>query len=134
MKKIQMTEANIKTTIGLIIILAFTVLIYTGLRKQNRLVVHGKLAVGMVIGEARTYRGGLELEYKFRVGKETYTKVGSAIDLYVIAGRDFQGKTFPVLYDPEHPNNNHILVSPKDFDSFNMKFPDSLNWVKNYVR
>jgi hypothetical protein len=46
----------------------------------------------------------------------------------------FLGKAFPVVYDPDHPNNNFILISPESFKKFNVSFPDSLQWVKKYVK
>ncbi len=45
----------------------------------------------------------------------------------------FVGITFPVIYDPSHPEINNILVSPENFKAFNIPFPDSLKWTLNYV-
>jgi hypothetical protein len=45
----------------------------------------------------------------------------------------FVGKTFPVIYDPSHPEINNILVSPENLKAFNIPFPDSLKWTLNYV-
>jgi len=45
----------------------------------------------------------------------------------------FVGKQFPVIYVPEKPTINLMLVSPKNFDQYSYKFPDSLNWVRKYL-
>src|SRR5450755_4868221 len=43
-------------------------------------------------------------------------------------------RTFPVIYSPNYPKNNYILIRPEDFNRFNYSFPDSLNWVLKYIR
>ena len=45
---------------------------------------------------------------------------------------DFIGKTFPAMYSP-NTNTCEILITPIDFEKFNIPFPDSLNWVMEYV-
>lgn len=45
---------------------------------------------------------------------------------------DFVGKTFPAMYSP-NTNTLEILIAPVDFEKFNIPFPDSLNWVMQYV-
>lgn len=96
--------------------------------------MHGEITTGVIVGERRTNKGYLELEYEFKIKEETYRNVGNNIDLVLVAGRDFQGKSFPIIYYPQNPEYNHVLISPVDFKKYNMKFPDSLNWVKDYLR
>jgi hypothetical protein len=45
---------------------------------------------------------------------------------------DFIGKTFPAMYLPGK-DMLEILITPRDFEKFNIPFPDSLNWVMPYV-
>jgi hypothetical protein len=45
---------------------------------------------------------------------------------------DFIGKTFPAMYLPDK-DILEILITPRDFEKFNIPFPDSLNWVMPYV-
>lgn len=45
---------------------------------------------------------------------------------------DFIGKTFPAMYLPGK-DILEILITPRDFEKFNIPFPDSLNWVMPYV-
>ncbi len=40
----------------------------------------------------------------------------------------FIGKTFPAMYLPSK-DILEILITPRDFEKFNIPFPDSLNWV-----
>jgi len=44
----------------------------------------------------------------------------------------FIGKTFPAMYLPGK-DILEILITPRDFEKFNIPFPDSLNWVMPYV-
>lgn len=43
-------------------------------------------------------------------------------------------KEFPIIIDSLNVSNSYILVSPSDFNRFNISFPDSLNWIKKYIR
>ncbi len=43
-------------------------------------------------------------------------------------------KEFPIIIDSLNVSNSYILVSPSDFSRFNISFPDSLNWIKKYIR
>lgn len=40
---------------------------------------------------------------------------------------------FPVIYNKENPDENAILITPEDFESFAVPYPDSLNWVKSLI-
>jgi len=44
----------------------------------------------------------------------------------------FIGKTFPAMYSP-NTDILEVLITPSDFEKFNLPFPDSLSWVANYV-
>jgi hypothetical protein len=52
---------------------------------------------------------------------------------YADAKTFFLNKSFPVAYDPSHPQNNQILIRQKDFKTFNYSMPDSLQWITQYV-
>ena len=39
-------------------------------------------------------------------------------------------KFFPVVYSTISPKKGILLVSPADFERWDLEFPDSLNWVK----
>lgn len=45
---------------------------------------------------------------------------------------DFIGKTFPAMFLPTN-ETLEILITPVDFEKFNIPFPDSLKWVMEYV-
>ncbi|MEP6677036.1 MAG: hypothetical protein ABJA78_17875 [Ferruginibacter sp.] len=74
---------------------------------------------------------GLTLQFEFYyngeriVGDDPYPEIN---------GRSiFDYKFFPVMYEPES-GLSEMLILPLDFKRYNMKFPDSLNWVLKYVK
>ncbi len=42
------------------------------------------------------------------------------------------GKKFPVIYNPEEPEESVILITKYDFEHYNLDYPDSLKWVEDY--
>jgi len=41
------------------------------------------------------------------------------------------GKKFPIIYNPEKPENCNILITEHDFKRFGLEYPDSLSWVED---
>lgn len=39
-------------------------------------------------------------------------------------------RSLPVMYEKENPKNSRLLIAPKDFEYFEIQFPDSLKWIK----
>ena len=58
--------------------------------------------------------------------KKGYSSSSSAKKLNV-----FVGEYFPAIYSPDI-DILEVLITPKDFEEYNIKFPDSLNWVIKY--
>src|SRR5690606_5193877 len=73
---------------------------------------------------------GMSLQYEFCyegkkiVGNNSFGKIRGNID--------FEGRYFPVMYDPIF-RSSKLLIEPSDFKKFNLPFPDSLNWVLPYL-
>ena len=44
----------------------------------------------------------------------------------------FIGKTFPAMYSP-NIDILEVLITPTDFEKFNLPFPDSLSWVIEHI-
>lgn len=54
-------------------------------------------------------------------------------DFQALSGSDaFLDKKFLVAYDSINPQNNYILVFPRNFQELGLTFPDSLRWVIQY--
>jgi len=117
-----------------VIVVLFIVLAYISYKTRSDLAANGRLTNGIIIGEDRTTRGYLILIYEFNINGKKIVGTRDLVGLAVIAGHDFLGKTFPVIYDPKDLENNDILITPKGFEYYNRKFPDSLIWVKGYIK
>ena len=81
--------------------------------------------------------GRLFLDYTLEVKGKLYK--GSNVFLtnelnWNDAEQYFIKKTFPSVYNPDNPSISLMLITPKDFSRFGYKFPDSLNWVKSFIK
>ena len=93
--------------------------------KKNGLLVSAKITQVKIGG--KTAGGYLcEFTYAGKI-KESFTPTTVKHDRY-----DLIGKTFPAMYSPKM-ETLEILITPTDFDKFNISFPDSLNWVMPYA-
>jgi hypothetical protein len=45
----------------------------------------------------------------------------------------FINRTFPIAFNKNFPYLSQPLIFPNDFKEFNIPFPDSLNWVVQYI-
>jgi Carboxypeptidase regulatory-like domain len=84
----------------------------------------------------RGHVGTITFLFKFRVnGKEI--EGGGSFNSSELNFGDLQsfflGKTFPVIYNPDYPHNNFLLIRPGDFKQFDYSFPDTLQWVLKYL-
>ncbi len=40
---------------------------------------------------------------------------------------------FPVVYSKKQPKKRKVLIHPFDFEKYNIRYPDSILWVKNLI-
>lgn len=45
----------------------------------------------------------------------------------------FIGKEMLVVYSSKHISNNQLLMTREDYIEFGLAYPDSLDWVKDYL-
>jgi hypothetical protein len=45
----------------------------------------------------------------------------------------FQNKYFPIVFSGNHPGYNDMLILPEDYERYNLRYPDSLIWIKELV-
>ena len=94
---------------------------------RNRIRNNLKLGTAKV---ERLEKGGYEqndvITYSYKISGKTYDG-----DKTLGEYRDYRlvGKTFPLAYNEKKPNESILLIYPKDFESFDLVFPDSLTWV-----
>ena len=120
-----------KSIIGCFIVLVlFIGLIVWRNTNQRSLKEHGVLVTAKILGVNIGGRvsGGFQCAINYQ---NNYLKLPSPSTLKR-GNFDFIGKTFPAMFLPRN-ETLEILITLVDFEKFNMPFPDSLNWVMEYV-
>lgn len=75
---------------------------------------------------------GGDFSFEFQVGDSLINDITAepnALSKYHVL---FIGRTFPVIYDPNNVKNNTMLITPQAFELYDIPYPDSLNWVRQY--
>ena len=130
-----------KLQVGIIIffVLAVLFMLIFGRIQQKKLVENHKILNAQITDcsyGGRGHEGTITFIYNFYYNNK---KVGgiTAFNSSELNSDDakliFVGKAFPVVFNPDHPNNNYLLIRPKDFKKFNYAFPDSLHWIFQYL-
>lgn len=102
--------------------------------KKEDLLKHKHQSIAKIIGYKISYRGGLNLIYVFKVDGRQYKSFDGEPDIGGRNGVFFLNKYFPVIYNYNNPGNNKLLLNPIEFKRYDIPFPDSLNWVLEYIR
>ena len=129
--RLKETINRIPTYIGFIaILLLLCLFIFCRNRmqydlKRNGIMVKARIARVNIGGKGS---GGFQCNFNFQ-GKTYEEPSPSTLNSGVY---DFIGKTFPAIYSPKY-EALEILITPTDFEKFDIPFPDSLNWVMKYV-
>ena len=71
-------------------------------------------------------KSGFSLVYKYKVNNIVY--IGEEA-VFSNCREKFIGKYFPVVYYKENPKHSILIVSFKDFQKWNLPYPDSLKWT-----
>lgn len=93
--------------------------------KQNGIIVQTKI---IRVNFGGKVSGGFECLINYNGEQKERPSVSS-----IKSGRfNFVGKTFPGMYSTK-TNTLEVLIAPADFKKFDIPFPDSLNWVLQYI-
>ena len=126
----QATLKKRKMTLIIIIVLFCLVLFFIEFAHYD-LEKHGILLNAKTSEWILSTKMGMDLKYEFYYEGE---KIISSNAFEKFRGnRDFEGKYFPVMYDPKF-KLSQLLIEPSDFKNCNLKFPDSLKWVLSYLK
>jgi hypothetical protein len=109
-----------------------------GKRYDSAIRENSSITQGSVYDFEHKIKHSAVLKYEFEYeGKKYYSSSSSSNtglrweDEYKILFQQIKGKVFPIYFSRDNPARyNKILISPKDFEEFNINYPDSLNWVK----
>jgi hypothetical protein len=126
-----------KSKVAVVVIVLAITCFYILYKKQERrtyvnaILTNPYLTNGVVSNVQYVYKRGYKIEYSFDykgqiLYNKYYSPLSSKMQSLII------GKYFPVLVNDKNPFENDILIFPDDFKAFNISFPDSLSWVKEY--
>ena len=100
----------------------------------SKLINHGIITNGLITDITSSVRGDFSIVYSFTFNGRQYKNDYTYSELLLRYQNNFDGKVFPVIYLPEDPTINYLLVTPNSFKEYDKSFPDSLNWVKLYMK
>ena len=127
MNFIKITTTNAVFIIGLLIILVIAI---TSINKENELKVKGVLTFGKITKITLLHKAEKNFDYEFKDKSGTIHTRGECLPL--VNSSFFIGRSFPVIYNPEDPESNCILITRKYFEIYGVNFPDSLTWIDAY--
>lgn len=95
----------------------------------NRAKNHPTIVTARIVHLSKN-RGNNYFDFEFDYKGVHYEGGGQ---LHISARNVFKWRYVPVIFETEDPDNSYLLLGPKEFEKFGLPFPDSLNWVKEYV-
>ena len=134
-----MSQKNIKIAwvvfliIGTIGIVVYTLWAKNNLKKNHLITV---ATIHTCQNGSRGNAGRFFLNFTITLNGKEYSSSNSYLDnelSFFAAEKYFVGKTFPAVYYPSKPSLSSLLVTPKNFAHFGYSFPDSLNWILQYI-
>lgn len=105
----------------------FLVVLYLVSGKRKVSVGNLKQVKGIVT-RVKAQKGLKLIQYTFNINEAKYNGADLQ-NICIELSRETVGKEFSVLYDKNDPTTSSILISKKSFDKYNVRFPDSLQWV-----
>jgi len=126
---------KVKDSVLGIIIISIIVLVAINKRKKNKKEIQADMQFtsGKIMKSSMSHRGGVKIEYIYYYNNIEYQDE-ETMGIYSGLKDVFPNKYFPVVFSGSQPQINQMLILPEDFDRYNLKYPDSLNWIKAVVR
>lgn len=120
--------------LGLIILIAiFSIGYFRGKDYTGKIKSDMQMASAQVIKSSMAHRGGIVIDYIFYYDNIEYQNQ-ETLGIYSGLRDVFVNKSFPVVFSGTQPKYSQILLLPVDFEKYNLKYPDSLNWLKGLVQ
>ena len=115
----------------ILIIVFFFVIAFRSNKLDNDLKKNGVITKGKIFKATHGKNTMKFLYYNF-IDEKGLTHENS-IGVELKNKEYFIGRSFPVVFLPEDAENNCLLVTRQYFEIYGIVFPDSLNWVDDYV-
>lgn len=139
--KIQMQVKQILKSrlVSLVILIIVGLIIYltgrmSGDRYKENILNNPSITTAIVTNVELKGRPGNFVQYNFKFNGKIIYSNGNAHKEFAPLKRFIVNRQFPVIFSSIDPNYNMILILPEDFKEYNMPFPDSLNWVLQYLK
>jgi hypothetical protein len=116
------TYLNKNTIVITVFILVVLYSWYSASLHREKLKKEGIIGSGKILGDK--FIKGSRIKYYFHEKEYLETTHFGSSKIGKIVNR-----TFPVIYLKDDEKVNHILIFKKDFEDYNLKYPDSLKWV-----
>lgn len=104
--------------------------------KENPFVVNGAMITGInninKVSDAYSFTFSYYIDKKMFINKHTIGLELKSNSVYNVTNYLME-KRLPVIYENGNPKNSRLLIAPKDFEYFEIQFPDSLKWIKDDV-
>jgi hypothetical protein len=115
----------------LLFIITISVIIGYKYYTQNLLKNNNKIEKARVYDTGGNAKGSITIYYIFSINNMPYkgTYYTSRISSNDVT--KFKGRYIPVLFSINDPNNNVGLLLKKDFEEYNLLYPDSLKWIED---
>jgi hypothetical protein len=117
--------------ISFFVLLIVVLLIFRTIRKQEINSNRG-ITTGRITSVQYVKLGDYTLNYSYDVGDKFFENKSSGTQVNKYNVKHFLWKEFPVIYSKRKPKVSAILILPEDFKMWDIAFPDSLEWVKQY--
>ncbi|MBL7763102.1 MAG: hypothetical protein JNL23_06710 [Chitinophagaceae bacterium] len=116
-------------------IASFGYLIIISLIDRYNLSLNNVITFGTITGTNTNQKhtcGGVD--FTFFVSNKEYHGSTGYCDLSSAFCESLIGRKFPVIYCPKKISNNQMLLTKAMFKDYNVPYPDSLEWIEEYVR
>lgn len=122
--------------ISVSVFIIFCLLIYANAkinseRRKTKILKTFQITSGTVYSSQFVYKRGYKIIYKFKI-RTTELEAAETSHKYDNIHSLIIGKSFPIIISTTDSLYRDLLVFPKDFATYNIPFPDSLSWVKEY--
>ena len=141
-KLIDLININIKAIppIYYLLVVMFLIFVITRIffKQDDERLRLKKTETVIVIGKVTSEHGSIKstghsLEYSFNYEGKEIDLNRKTITNVLSSPYRFVDKYFPVVVSIEDREENVMLITPKDFRTFDLTFPDSLKWVVEWV-
>ena len=131
-----MNDGN-KTILNISIITLIIVFLVYRSMKIDKLKDHYNTAIGTIYNYNKSFGSYFWILYGYFYDNGVQYKFSRELPCKELSGDLIQAKLMgikvEVVYDPNSPTTNEMLLDERAYIKYNIPFPDSLRWMANFV-